>query len=183
MEALKSLFGEGALTFEQFSEQLSKANGIKLVNLKDGGYIDKDKFNSLEVERNELKTQLEEANAKLEGYDPQWKTKAEEMRQEMEKKVQAVQYEYALKTAIEQAGARNPAVLAGALNQEALKYVDGKIVGLDEQLRALKESDPYLFTPEKHVSSGMSHQGGTEGAVDKKEEANAALRAVLAGGQ
>ena len=33
---LQDLFAGGALTFEEFSGKLEKADGIKLVNLKDG---------------------------------------------------------------------------------------------------------------------------------------------------
>ena len=121
IEYLKDLFGGGALTFEEFSGKLEKAEGVKLANLKDGGYVGRDKFDALAAERDGLKSQLAEASGKLEGYDPEWKAKAEGLR------------------------ARNPAVVAGALRLDALQENDGKILGLKEQLDALRDSDPYLF--------------------------------------
>ena len=55
---LQDLFAGGALTFEEFSGKLEKADGIKLVNLKDGGYVGRDKFDALAAERDGLKGQL-----------------------------------------------------------------------------------------------------------------------------
>ena len=44
MEELKSFFGEGSLTYEEFSQKLGEAKDtIKLVNLKTGNYVDKSK--------------------------------------------------------------------------------------------------------------------------------------------
>lgn len=145
---LKDLFEGGALTFEEFSGKLEKADGVKLVNLKDGGYVGRDKFDALTAERDGLKNQLSEASGKLEGYDPEWKTKAGQLQQEAEEKVKAVRFDYALKAALRDAGAKNPSVIAGVLKRDALQENDGHIVGLSEQLEALRESDPYLFESE-----------------------------------
>src|SRR5699024_1560698 len=80
-EYLKPLFEGGPLSFEQLTEKLDAADGVKLVNLKDGGYVSKDKFDALEVKAGGLQAQLTEANGKLEGYDPEWKAKAQQMQQ------------------------------------------------------------------------------------------------------
>ena len=47
-EYLKPLFEGGPLSFEQLTEKLDAADGVKLANLKDGGYVGKDKFDALE---------------------------------------------------------------------------------------------------------------------------------------
>ena len=62
MEILKGLFGEEALTFEQFAEKVNNAADVKLGNLAGGQYIEKDKFD-------DLSKQLETANASLADYD------------------------------------------------------------------------------------------------------------------
>lgn len=76
-EYLKPFFEGGPLSFEQLTEKLDAADGVKLANLKDGGYVGKDKFDALEARANGLQAQLSEANGKLEGYDPEWKAKAQ----------------------------------------------------------------------------------------------------------
>lgn len=148
-EYLKPLFEGGPLSFEQMTEKLDAAEGVKLVNLKDGGYVGKDKFDAMEARANGLQTQLSEANSKLEGYDPEWKAKAQRMQQEADQEVEAVKFDYALKAALSEAKARSPEKVAKLIERDAIKLVDGKLVGLDEQLKALKESDGYLFEGDK----------------------------------
>lgn len=147
-EYLKALFGDGAITYDQFAEKLSGAENIKLVNLKEGGYVGKDKFDTLTTERDGLKQQLDEANKTLAGFDPEWKEKAKKLQEEADAKVLQVQFDYGLKSALKDAKAKNPDILAKALNLDALKLTDGKIIGLDEQLTKLKETDGYLFESE-----------------------------------
>ena len=48
-EYLKELFGDSALSYAQLVEKLGGAGDrIKLVNLKDGGYVGKDKFEAID---------------------------------------------------------------------------------------------------------------------------------------
>ena len=51
-EYLKPFFEGGPLSFEQLTEKLDAADGVKLANLKDGGYVGKDKFDALEARAN-----------------------------------------------------------------------------------------------------------------------------------
>lgn len=69
MDYLKQLMGNAyheGLTIEEVNSFL--ANG-KWVNLKDGNYVDKDKFAKLESEKNALKTSLDELTEKTKDYD------------------------------------------------------------------------------------------------------------------
>ena len=44
MDYLKPIFGEGALTFDEFVKKLGENKEIKLANLADGKYVDKQKL-------------------------------------------------------------------------------------------------------------------------------------------
>ena len=55
MDELQELFGEGALNYADFSAKLSE-HGIKLANIKAGGYVDKAKFDKLSSEFAKYKT-------------------------------------------------------------------------------------------------------------------------------
>ena len=60
MEELKSLFGEEALTYEQFEKALTDAGDtIKLANLKEGKYIDRDIYEKQEAKLEEFRTKAE----------------------------------------------------------------------------------------------------------------------------
>ena len=58
MEELKSIFGESALTYDQFSEALNNADKktINLANLAKGGYVAKDKFTTKKPSLQPLRT-------------------------------------------------------------------------------------------------------------------------------
>lgn len=125
-----------------------------------------------------LQGQINEANKKLEGYDPEWKAKAEAA----EKKLSAQQFDFALERAVAEARPRNAKAVMALLDREKLTFAAGEVVGLDKQLTALKngEDTAFLFSDEKPRKTGLSHQGGSDvGGNDKKTEANDALRSVF----
>lgn len=55
----------------------------------------KQQVTTLTTERDAARTQLGEANKKLEGYDPEWKQKAEQARQQAERQVLDLRSRYA----------------------------------------------------------------------------------------
>ena len=61
MEELKSLFGDGSLSYEEFEQKLGETKEIKLANLESGNYVDKDKYTRIEKKYNALLTKQDEA--------------------------------------------------------------------------------------------------------------------------
>lgn len=55
MDELQELFGEGTLSYADFSAKLNE-HGIKLANIKAGGYVDKAKYDKLSAEFAKYKT-------------------------------------------------------------------------------------------------------------------------------
>ena len=55
----------------------------------------KQQVTTLTAERDAARTQLGEANNKLEGYDPEWKNKAQQAQQQADRKVQEMKSRYA----------------------------------------------------------------------------------------
>ena len=98
MEFLKELFGNESLTYEQLAAKVAEKK-MKLADLSTGAYVGKDKYETLTADRDGLKQRLEEANGKLEGYDPEWKTKAEQAQTEADAKVNKIRRGYLLKEA------------------------------------------------------------------------------------
>ena len=150
---LQDLFAGGALTFEEFSGKLEKADGIKLVNLKDGGYVGRDKFDALAAERDGLKGQLAQASEKLEGYDPEWKQKAADAEQKSAAQVSALKADYAAENAaaglkFSSVSAKN-AFLADLKAKGLTLQDDGKLLGFDDFVKEYKGADPDAFAPDK----------------------------------
>ena len=176
MEFLKDLFNGGPLTYDQLA-QAAKDKGISAVNAAGGAYVPKADLDAAQGQIAALAGQLREANTKLEGYDPTWKTKAEEARKALE----AQQFDFALEKALAAAKPRNVKALLPFLNRDKLTLADGEIIGLDKQLEALKkgEDTAFLFEVEQPRRTGLSHQYSGEGAPDTKDMANAALRSLF----
>lgn len=173
MDFLKDLFGDQALTYDQLAQAVQE-KGYDVVNAAGGAYVPKATYDT-------LNGQLGEANKKLEGYDPEWKTKAEAAKQALE----AERMEDAIANGVRASKARNVAAVVALLDRDKLKYAGGEVIGLDKQLADLKKDDgtAFLFEQEQPRKTGMSHQNGTEvgnGSTDaKKDEANRALRALF----
>lgn len=181
MEFLKELFNGGALTFEQLSAAV-KSKGLSVVNAAGGAYVPKADFDNLSGQVTTLTGQLSDANKKLEGFDPNWKEQAETER----KKIEKMQFDFALEKGITAAKPRNARAVMALVDRDKLKFAGGEVIGLEKQLEDMKKSEDtsFLFealqtTPAK---TGMSHQNAGEGAPDKKEAANAALRSIINNG-
>lgn len=72
VEFLKALFSDKALTFDEFAKAVAESNDIKLANLADGKYVDKqkldDKAGELET-ANKTIADLQDAVKKFDGVD------------------------------------------------------------------------------------------------------------------
>ena len=96
MEFLKELFGDQPLTYDQLAEKVTK-QGMKLADLSTGRYVGKDKYDALSAEKSSLNQRLTEANAKLEGYDPDWKSKAQQAQSQADAEVAKIKRSYLLR--------------------------------------------------------------------------------------
>ena len=77
-EFLQKLFGttnDGeqpkSMTYEELVAAIGADNSISVVNLKDGGYVSKDKFDAKETELKGVQTQLATANETIKGFKDQ----------------------------------------------------------------------------------------------------------------
>ena len=68
-------FLKGVISDELYAQLETELKGkeVKLANLASGDYIGKEKYEALEIKLNNATEQLGAANAKLEGFDPNWK--------------------------------------------------------------------------------------------------------------
>lgn len=153
MEFLKELFGDQALTFDQL-QTAAQSKGLEIVNAAGGAYVAKADADNLRGQVNTFKQELNKQK-----------------------------FEFALEKALSKSGARSGAAVRGLLKCDKLQLTDdGEILGLDKQLDALKKAEDTAFLFEKAEtggSTGMSHEGGTEVKLSKKEAANEAIRAAF----
>lgn len=137
---------------------------------------------TLTTERDTARTQLGDANKKLEGYDPDWKTKAAEAENQAKAQVAELQHDFAAQSAVSgvkfSSESAKKAFLSD-LKAKKLPVQEGKLLGFDDYLKSYKDSDPGAFAPEgglPRMAAGTSGQPATQTA---HEQANAALRAAF----
>lgn len=193
MDFLKEALGDELYT--QFAEKM-KDSKIKLADLSTGGYIGAEKFRALETERDGLKSQIGEANKQIEAFGKmdfegnkkaaeEYKAAAKKAQEDADAKIAAMQFDYALERELTGAKARDPKVVTPLLKRDALKYTDGTIAGLKEQLEALTKSHDYLFDiappvaeqnppPAAQLPVGVSifQPDGSKGASDGTDQFN-----------
>ena len=167
MEMLKSLFGDEALTFEQFCEKVENATDIKLGNLASGQYVDKHKYDELNTQYEDVNNQLKNANEKYADYDPEWKTKLEQAQADGEKKLNDYKFEQAVENAIVEAGAVDVVSVKANLDMTAIvPGENGAVEGLSEpHLFGSGKADPTLNLGGPTPGTKKTKTGGLIGAV------------------
>lgn len=161
------------------------------------GYIEKSKYSELEAEKNQLsesqKTlakQLEEVK-KNSGDNAELKKQIEEMQntnkakeKEYKDNLAKIKLDNAVEIALMSSGAKNSKAVKALLNLEkAVLGEDGKITGLEEQIKALKtaEDSSFLFAETPKVK-GANPAGnpGKGGNVDFKNMTYSQIEKYLA---
>ena len=174
MEFLKALFESGALTYEQFTAKVKEA-GLKVVNIADGSYISRNKFddtvNGLKSQVTDLQGQITQRDTDLAGLNEKLtaakadasklteaqkqltalQTKYDEDSKAWEAKNARQAYEYTVRTA---AGKEKFSSTAAQkmFVEEAIKQdfkLDGDtLMGYTDFLTKYKTEDPGAFAPE-----------------------------------
>lgn len=169
MDELKTIFGDGALTWEQLAEKLGGTDKktLNLVNLAKGGYVDRGKFDAKATElaaANQTIKDLQDAAKKWDGVDvDRLRSDFAALQEKYDTDMAAARLDSALNTALAKAHARDPRLVRVLLDTGALRVSDGAVLGLEEQLKAIAQTHGYLFgEPEQapggaRVSSGAHH--------------------------
>ena len=99
-----------------------------------------------------VKEQLDAANKKIEelgklDYEGAKKL-ADDYKAKYEESVKAnekIQFDHALDSALAAAKPRNAKAVKALIDSDKLKFTEGKLIGLDEQISAIKKENDYLF--------------------------------------
>ncbi|WPC40630.1 phage scaffolding protein [Clostridium sp. JS66] len=182
MPKLTEILGEA---YSQIPKEIkSKYRDMDLVD--SSNYIIREKYNSLKTDiENELnianKT-IEElkknnkGNEELKNRIDQYEKDYKKLKRDSEKEIGEMQFNYALEKALNKSGAKNSKAIKALINTEKIKLEGESIIGLDEQLKNLKASDPYLFAENKIITpkpgDGISTPGGSSLAVKIAKKRN-----------
>lgn len=162
------------------------------------GYVKKESYDQIDQEKKQLeasltdhKKQLEDLkktagdNADLTKQIADFQTQMQQKEAAHQKEIKDLKLTSAIKMSVA-TSAQDGDLVAGLINRDKLILGDdGKVTGLDEQLKALKESKPFLFKQEEKPNPKRgffplgkpadSGKDGNEGHMTMKEAIAAKL--------
>lgn len=148
---------------KELLEKLAKGEStvddvLKAIDETDKEKVPRSRLNDKIEEVKELQQQLKERDSQLEDLGKKAKDNEElvseinklkeenkQTAKELQEKLEKQAFDFNLEKALASAKAKNPKAVKALLNTEAIKLDGDKLLGLEEQLKALQESDSYLF--------------------------------------
>lgn len=135
---------------------------------------------SYKLKAESLETQVNDANTEIQKFKDMdidgikkaaddWKETAEKARADADKQISQMKFDYALSAALTGAKAKNAKAVKALLDMDGLKFNDGKIVGLDEQLAQIKADNDYLFESDEPAPEFVKGTNGGSGSVGGKK--------------
>lgn len=164
MEFLKDYLDEE--TYAKVSEQL-KDKDVKLANLKEGKYVDVQKYDTLTkdlettqatlLERENDITKLKDTGntEQLNATITDLETKYANQKAEYEEKLAKNKLNSAIDIAIANTGTIDRVGFKAHLDLSKISYEDDKLVGFDEQLEVIKENQKHYFEASKPTGIEM----------------------------
>lgn len=141
---------------EELAVEVEKASAEELK-----GFIPKTRFDEVNEAKKNAETLVKERDKQLEdvkkasGDNEDLKKQIESLQEQnktakadYETKIKQMQIDNAVSSALKDAGAKNPATVRALLKDLEKAEIDesGVVKGLAEQIKAIQESDAYLFT-------------------------------------
>lgn len=141
----------------------------------------KNQLETVTTERDDLRGQLSERDEQLEELKKvdaeglqakidELQTENETTKQEYQAKLEKQAFDFSLEKALTGAKVRNSKAVKALLDLDSIKLDGEKLLGLDDQLSTIKESDGYLFEDEKQTNdikpNFTTGQHQTEGSKD-----------------
>ena len=183
---LKEILGKCGIEEEKVSEIVKAMNEAKLytTNLENVDI----RYSKLQEQNKELKdanknyeTQLadfQKNNADVEALNKmveQLKLSNKELEVNHKAEMDKLQFNFALEGALNNAKSKNNKALMALLDMNSIKYQEGKLEGLQEQLEALQKDASYLFNLETapQNTGGLGNFGrGNNSAITKEQFRN-----------
>lgn len=189
-EFLKALFGTNedgtpkALTFDQLTAAIAANKDLKLVNLADGGYVAKEKFDAKVTELEGVQTQLKDANTTIQSYKDMdvdgikqsvkdWETKYNTDTAALQQKLTEQELDFAARTYLNGFKYANDLVkdqIYTKFMEKKFSRENGKFLGADDFMAEMKKQYPSAFVedappatpPANDPANGQNQPAGAQ---------------------
>ena len=153
---IQEILKNNGLNEDQITNILNSMKESKVYTTKHEN-ID-ERYNKLKTQKTELETQIKERDTQLADLSKNNKDNESLLNQikdlqalnkqttaDYENKINQIQFDYALDGALTNAKSKNNKALKALLDMNSIKYQEGKLEGLQEQIEALQKDASYLF--------------------------------------
>lgn len=160
----------------EFLKELGVADELidKIMN-ENGQDIEKAKgeLTTVQSELKTVKEQLQSANSEIQKYKTMdieeikksaddYKTKFEESEKKAQEEIKKMQLDYKIENLLLKEGAVNTKAVKALLDSSKISLDGDNIVGLDDQLTTIKESEPWAFNAQPTVRTKLPGGGPGE---------------------
>lgn len=166
---------------------LTEEQAKKVMDSLDGNFVTKTRFNEVNEENKTLKQSVADRDKQLEdlkkssGDNAELKKQIETLQQQNaeqqkahEAELKQLKLDNAIDTALTAAGAKNVKAVKPFVDTTKIKLgEDGKLTGLDEQLKEVQKTEGYLFAEKQQKQQTFKgFQPGASGEVKPGTEVN-----------
>lgn len=171
MDFLKEIFGDKAITFDEFSKGV-ESKKMKLADLSGGAYVSKEKLDAKIEELKTVQASLAEKDAALKKWDgvdlEKLKAENDAKTEELNKQLSALKKQNAVETSLLAENIHDLKAIKAYIDFDTVKVADdGSVTGLKEQVEKLRTDKAFLFKvqpngqenaePQKKLTTGVSH--------------------------
>ena len=173
---IQEILKNNGLNEDQITNILNSMKESKVYTTKHEN-ID-ERYNKLKTQKTELEAQIKERDTQLADLSKNNKDNENLLNQikdlqalnkqtttDYENKINQMQFDYALEGALTNAKSKNNKALKALLDMNSIKYQEGKLEGLQEQIEALQKDASYLFdlnnAPQNTGGIGQFGRGGS----------------------
>ena len=173
---IQEILKNNGLNEDQITNILNSMKESKVYTTKHEN-ID-ERYNKLKTQKTELEAQIKERDTQLADLSKNNKGNEDLLNQikdlqalnkqtttDYENKINQMQFDYALEGALTNAKSKNNKALKALLDMNSIKYQEGKLEGLQEQIEALQKDASYLFdlnnAPQNTGGIGQFGRGGS----------------------
>lgn len=162
LEYLKKILGdeEGQKAFDKITAD--QENVLLVDSKKESKYVEKTELNTANDTIKDYKKQLKDRDKQLEDLQGKvkdneeltkeieaLKTTNKKVTEDYEDKLTKLTFDTKFDRALSGYKSKNPKALKALLDMEKVSLDGENFIGLEDQIKSLKESDPYLFEEEK----------------------------------
>ena len=166
MEWLKELLkSAGVDNVDDLENKISKELPKHFKPAKEFNEINEE-LKNVKGENKTLKESQENIQKEYENYkkgsisQADYEAKKKEIENNSKAEIEKVKLESKIDLAISNAKAKNVKSVKANLDLEKIKLDGDKLLGFDDQIEALKESDAYLFEIDNTINNGVNNNGG-----------------------